>query len=107
MESPIRLGGNLSERNERPLRGTLERGSRIVHILLSGRYSVAAEEVIEKICSEEFITNDEARRGTSPEEGEEVTPSSSQLLRPHEEEFWKPCFRLIPVRRDLKIAIQD
>ncbi|GER45616.1 ribosomal RNA small subunit methyltransferase A [Striga asiatica] len=40
---PVRLGGNLSERNERPLRGTLERGSRIIHILLSGRYSAAAE----------------------------------------------------------------
>ena len=66
-----------------------------------------AKPLLEKICSEEFITNDEARRGISPEEGEEGTPSSSQLLRPHEEEFWKPCFRLIPVGRDLKLAIQD
>ena len=33
-------------------------------------------EVIEKICSEEFITNDEARRGISPEEGEEGTKGS-------------------------------
>lgn len=78
---------------------------KIAYPILRDLYS--RTEVIEKICSEEFITNDEARRGISPEEGEEGTPSSSQLLRPHEEEFWKPCFRLIPVGRDLKLAIQD
>lgn len=76
---------------------------KIAYPILQDLYS--RTEVIDKICSEEFITNDEARRGISPEEGEEGTPSSSQ--RPHEEEFWKPCFQLIPVRRDLKLAIQD
>lgn len=75
---------------------------KIAYPILQNPYS--RTEVIDKICSEEFIINDEARRGISPEEG---TPSSSQLLRPHEEEFWKPCLRLIPVGRDLKLAIQD
>ncbi|KAG8384261.1 hypothetical protein BUALT_Bualt04G0099900 [Buddleja alternifolia] len=70
---------------------------KMLFIKPSKAYFVSTEErgsgkpsqMTNKICSEEFITNDEARRGISPEEGEEGTLSSSKLLSPYEEEFWK------------------